>query len=118
MCQQVSDLLHSQPFVVVAGAVRKSLGNLLAGRNGFLLFAPYHLGIDNKVLFVFVSIRCILHRNHDFVQLFALTDAHFLRRMPGAIASARSVILKEGILEIKVSPPFASSNALITSSTP
>ena len=27
MCQQVSDLLHSQPFAVVAGAVRKSLGN-------------------------------------------------------------------------------------------
>ena len=35
------------------------------------------------MLFVFVSIRCILHRNHDFVQLFALTDAHFLRRHAG-----------------------------------
>ena len=32
--------------------------------------------------------------------------------------NAKSVILKEGILLIKVSPPVASSKALITSSTP
>lgn len=31
---------------------------------------------------------------------------------PGSMACARSVILKEGILEIKVSPPLASSRAL------
>ena len=37
---------------------------------------------------------------------------------PGIIACAKSVTLKDGILEINVSPPFASANALSTNFTP
>ena len=41
-----------------------------------------------------------------------------LSSQSGAIALAKSVILNDGILEINVSPPLASDNALITSFTP
>ena len=43
------------------------------------MLAPYHLGVYDKVLIIFLGIHGVFHCHHDLVQLFALPMIHGMR---------------------------------------
>ena len=108
LIQPISNLFDRHPYLVCSRTIGESFYYPLTFWFCFHTIIKNHLRINDIMIFIFIS--CC---NFSPSRIPISGILH-----PGSIACAKSVILKEGILLIKVSPPRASFNALNTNSTP
>ena len=116
--QPFSNLFNGQPHLVCLRTVCEPIGYLLACWLCLHTVVKDHLRINNIMLLILIGSRGILRCDHNLMQLFPFPNANLRHCASRQHCLCQSVILNEGILLIKVSPPLASFNAFSTSSTP